>query len=244
MRGEFRYDGQTYSYLMAYLGCTSSDNQENKVGLAVSKTPEGPFGKVGSAPLVDFQKDPSSGIFQWGVGQPSLINLDRKSSVMLFYTRGDKTATRTIVEKWDFSDLSAPKRLSSGKLSEQGLKNLHGAGDFLNNADFVYDPAAKRFYASSDCHPNPTSAPDFISSHFRVCYFDEPTNYQWFFWNTLSVTGPNETGFPRNHNTGILRDEYGHLPNPWLSVYYTVSIEGNNSLWSYRIYDYHVKPEA
>jgi len=239
--GSFKYNGENYSYLMAYLGCTSSDNQENKIGFALSKTPEGPFVKVGNAPIVDFEKDPSSSVFQWGVGQPSLVNMDKKSTVMMFYTRGDKTATRTIAEEWDLSDLSSPKRNSSVKLSETGLKNLNGAQDIINNADFVYDSEAKRFYASSDCHPNPSSAPDFISSHFRIGYFSEPSSYEHFVWRKLCEVGPADSGFARNHNTGILRDEYGHLPNGYVSVYYTVSIEGSNSLWSYRIYDYHIK---
>lgn len=239
--GSFKYNGETYSYLMAYLGCTSSDNQENKIGLAVSKSPEGPFVKVGDAPLVDFQKDPSSSAFQWGVGQPSLVNMDKQGTVMMFYTRGDKTATRTIVEEWDLSDLSNPKRNSSVKLSENGLRTLNGTSDILNNADFVYDSEAKRFYASSDCHPNPSDAPNFISSHFRIGYFEESSSYEYFVWKKLAQVGEDATGFARNHNTGILRDEYGHLPNGYITVYYTVSVTGNSSLWSYRIYDYNIK---
>ncbi len=240
--GEFKYNGESYSYLMAYLGCTSDNSQENKLGLAVAKSPEGPFVKVGNAPLVDFVRDTSKDeIFQWGVGQASLINMDKKADIMLFYTRGDATATRTIVERWDLSDLSKPVCKSSEKLSEAGLTNLKGGADIINNADFVYDSKAGRFYATSDCHPNPTSVPDFISSHFRVTYFDKPSNYKTFTWKYLSQIGPEQTTFERNHNTGILRDEYGHLANNYITVYYTVSDTGNNSLWSYRIYDYHVE---
>ncbi len=241
--GEFRYKGETYSYLMAYLGCITSNSQENDLGIAVAKSPMGPFVKVGNAPLVDFVRNMTidQSIFQWGVGQPSLINMDKKGSIMLFYTRGDHTATRTIAESWDLSDLDDPKRRSSVKLSESGLKNLNGGADILNNADFVYDSAADVFYASSDCHPNPSSVPDYISSHFRVTSFKRPASYSSFGWKYISTVGPGDTGFARNHNTGILRDTYGHLPNGYITVYYTVSKEGNDSLWSYRIYDYHVR---
>lgn len=242
--GEFRYMGETYTCLMAYLGCVTNNSQENDLGIAVAKSPEGPFVKVGNAPLVDFDRDMTvdQNIFQWGVGQPSIINMDKKGSVTLFYTRGDHTATRTIVEQWDLSDLDSPVRLTSVKLSESGLRDLNGGQDIINNADFVYDPATDRFYSSSDCHPNPVSEPNFISSHFRVTYFDQPANYSSFTWKTLVQVGEAQTGFARNHNTGILRDSWGHLPNVgYVSVYYTVSITGSNSLWSYRIYDYHVK---
>ncbi len=239
--GEFKYNGNTYSYLLAYLGCTSNNSQDNKLGFAVANSPEGPFVKVGDAPFIDFVRDNTTDVFQWGVGQASLVNMDKKSNIKLFYTRGDKDGTRTIVEDWDLSDLSSPQKKSSVKLSEFGLKNLNGEGDIINNASFVYDSEAKRFYAVSDCHPNPSSVPDYISSHFRITYFNEPSTYASFTWKSLKTVGASETGFARNHNTGILRDTYGQLPNGYISVFYTVSVEGNDSLWSYRIYDYHIK---
>ncbi len=229
---------------MAYLGCVTDNSQENDLGIAVAKSPEGPFIKVGNAPLVDFVRDMTidQNIFQWGVGQPSIINMDKKGSMLLFYTRGDHTGTRTVIEKWDLSDLDSPVRASSVKLSETGLLDLNFADDILNNADFVYDAQNKRFYASSDCHPNPSSVPDYISSHFRVSSFNEPASYSSFTWRNVAKIGEAETGFARNHNTGILRDAYGHLPEAGVvSVYYTVSVTGDKSLWSYRIYDYHVK---
>lgn len=43
--GEFAYEGETYGYLMAFLGCARTDCQVNEVGLAVAKTPEGPWKK-------------------------------------------------------------------------------------------------------------------------------------------------------------------------------------------------------
>ena len=225
---------------MAYLGCKSNDSQDNKIGLAVSKTPDGEFIRVGSSPFVDFEYEGSADIWEWGVGQPSIINIDKQSRIIMFYTRGDRNGTRTIVEDWDLSDLDSPVRYSSQKLSAKGLKNLNGGSDIINNADFVYDPSQNRYYAVSDCHPNPSSVPDYISSHFRVTYFDYKQSFTSFTWNNLATVGPSQTGFARNHNVGVLRDSYGHLPDKYLSVFYTVSIEGSDCLWSYRIYDYFV----
>lgn len=238
--GSFKYNGEQYSYLMAYLGCTSNDSQDNKIGLAVARSPEGPFTKVGDAPFIDFEYDGSKDIWEWGVGQPSIINIDKKGRIMMFYTRGDRNGTRTIVEEWDLSDLSAPQRKSRSKLSTKGLKNLNGGGDIINNADFVYDPVNRRYYAVSDCHPNPSGEPDYISSHFRVNYFDYSGSFTSFTWKEIATVGNTQTGFARNHNTGILRDSYGHLPDKYLSVFYTVSVTGSDCLWSYRIYDYFV----
>ena len=45
IKGEFKFHGEQYSYLMAYLGCVPSDCTLNETGIAVSKTPEGPWVK-------------------------------------------------------------------------------------------------------------------------------------------------------------------------------------------------------
>ena len=241
IKGVFNYNGTEYSYLMAYLGCTSYDNQENKIGLAVANSPMGPFVKVGETPLVDFKLDPSSKVFQWGVGQASLVSMDKAGKVWLFYTRGDKYSTRTVVRECDFSDLNSPTMKNEVTLSTTGLTNLNGGSDFMNNADFVYDPETNRFYSASDCHPNPSDEPNYIGSAFRVNYF-KGTQLNRGSWHTVAQIGTAKTGAARNHNVGLARDEYGHLCNSdYITVYYTVSITGNQSLWSYRIYEYNVE---
>ena len=240
--GSFSYNGEAYGYLMAYLGCTSYDNQENKIGLAVSKTPEGPFIKVGTEPLVDFTKDTGVTVFQWGVGQPSLINMDEKGQIYLFYTRGDKNGTRLMLDQWELSNLDQSQKLKTVTVSKNGLANLSGGTDFMNNADLLYDAETKRFYAISDCHPNPDDEPNYISSHFRLNYFTHGTSFTNFSWHSLKTVSPAETSFARNHNAGLLRTAYGYLPNDhYITAFYTVSVSGSESLWSYRIYDYNVE---
>jgi len=242
--GDFTYGGTSYKYLMAYLGCTSYDNQDNKIGLAVANSPEGPFVKVGTSPFIDFTMDPSFTGFQWGVGQPSLVSMDRAGKVCLFYTRGDKDGTREMVDEWDLSNLDAPVKIGTEKLSARGLYNLGGGQDIMNNADFVCDAQNDRYYAVSDCHPNPKDAPDYISSHVRVTYFDKESDFSDILWNSVETISPKETDFPRNHNAGILRDEYGQMTeNGYLTVFYTVSKTGDKSLWSYRIYNYNIALE-
>ncbi len=238
--GDFTYQGTSYRYLMAYLGCTSYDSQDNKIGLAVANSPEGPFVKVGNVPIVDFTMDPTVTVFQWGVGQPSLVSMDKVGKVWLFYTRGDKNGTRTVVRICDFSSLDAPVIGAETKLSTMGLKDLSGNADILNNADFMYDPATERFYAASDCHPNPSDTPNYIASHFRLTYFAKPA-FTSAKWQEVATIGESETGFARNHNVGLVRDIYGHLIHDgFITIYYTVSVTGDQSLWSYRIYDYYI----
>lgn len=240
--GEFSYGGESYGYLMAYLGCTSYDNQENEIGLAVAKSPEGPFIKVGTEPFVKFTMDPDVTVFQWGVGQPSLVSMDKKGKVWMFYTKGDADGTRLIVDGWNLSDLDSPTGLLREEISANGLVDLEENQDFMNNADLVYDVENGRFFAVSDCHPNPKDPPNYISAHFRVTYFDKKDSFTQIKWEKLKYVGPVLTDFMRNHNTGVLRDAYGHLNDDgYLSIFYTKSDTGNSSLWSYRIYDYYVE---
>ncbi len=240
IKGSFTYGGTEYPYLMAYLGCTSDNSQDNKIGLAVASTPEGPFIRVGTSPLVDFVRDSSSEAFQWGVGQASLVSIDKSGRAWMFYTRGDLSGTRTVVRECDFSNLDAPVMSDEITLGTSNLLDLNGAVDILNNADFAYDAATGRFYSASDCHPNPESTPNYISSHFRVNYF-KGTDFAGASWKSVATIGADDTAFARNHNVGLVRDEYGHLPaRGYITVYYAVSIEGDSSLWSYRLYDMNI----
>lgn len=77
IKGEFTYQEEKYSYLMAYLGCVTSDNTKNEVGLAVAKAPEGPFIKIESNPICHYELNDNKG-FQWGYGQPSMVSMDKK----------------------------------------------------------------------------------------------------------------------------------------------------------------------
>lgn len=55
--GNIAYSGEKSSYLMAYLGCDfiSNDSQDNKIGLAVAKSPELPFIKIDNDPFIGFE---------------------------------------------------------------------------------------------------------------------------------------------------------------------------------------------
>ena len=74
---------EEYHYALFYLGIRRFW-EINQVGWAVAKTPEGPWHKVGTEPLIT-----SDAAGSWGVGQPSATSIDEKGEVLLFYTRGE-----------------------------------------------------------------------------------------------------------------------------------------------------------
>lgn len=266
VKGKFMLDGVEYQYLMAYLGCRTGNNQNNEIGLAVAQNPEGPFVKTEALnPFVHFERDLSKDeywdVFQWGVGQASLVSMDKAGQVMLIYTRGDLLGTRLVCEKWDLSDLNDPKPIGGEnwkvEVTNSGVVGRDLQQATLLNADFAYEPVSGTLYMVADGAPcyiegvDEPGEPTFITSNLRILRFSQtlpPENMDQFFihditerWHTVQLIGRNDTGYPRNHNAGLLTDPYGWIEaGEDLQVLYSTSLtkQPSNSLWTYRIHQY------
>lgn len=62
-------------------------------------------------------------------------------------------------------------------------------------------------------------------------------------WSQVAMIGAEETGYPRNHNAGLLSDPYGWKPEgDELQVFHAVSLtrERSDSLFTYRIHQWTV----
>ena len=270
IKGEFNYKSEKYSYLMAYLGCVTSNNQDNEVGIAIAKSPEGPWIKPDEInPVVKWTRNMQidQSLFQWGYGQPSLVSVDKKGEVLLFYTAGTHLGTYTVVERIDFSDIENPvwdEAFWDGisprgiKINTRGLFMQGGQPDILNNADFGYDPVNNRFYAIGEAHPIPAAGdsdtPTFISTKLKIIYYGEDAGSSSFKigdtfknqsidkrWTLINEITPSVSGFKRNHNAALVLDAYGHMPqSAAIEAAYSVSDvnKPSDSLWTYRIYRY------
>lgn len=271
IKGEFQLDGVDYGYLMVYLGCATGNNQGNEIGLAVAQNPAGPFVKVDNLnPFVHFERDLSRDeywdIFQWGVGQASLVSLDKKGQIMLIYTQGDLAGTRLVCETWDLSNLNDPQPIGGDnwkrEITNRGVIGRDMQQATLLNADFGYDPVSGKLYMIADGAPcyiegvDEPGEPTFITSNLRVMTFSQtllPENMAGFFvddqgesWQTLRLIDREDTGYPRNHNATLLTDPYGWIEHGEpLQVIYSVSLtrEPSNSLWTYRIHQMEVPIE-
>ena len=233
IKGTFSYGGESYQYLMAYLGCNNDGTDTNEVGLAVAKAPQGPWVKIGDGTQA-FRSYRNSTEYAegnyWGYGQPSLVSVDKEGRVLLFYTKGIKLGTYTFVEEWDFTNLDAPTLIRSAKLSDGGSIGV------LNNADFAYDPVEKSIYCIKEDHAGswyPTDGGvNWISGSNTLFYttglatdtYISDVLFRTYSWAKVATIGESQTGYPRNHNCGILTDEYGWLINyQVIPVVYTMS---------------------
>ena len=231
VKGEFNYKGEKYNYLMAYLGCLTSNGNINEVGIAVSKNPNGPWIKYDNNPFAKY-KDSSDygddGANFWGYGQPSLININKKGRVLLFYTKGIKTGTFTACEEWELSNLDEPVMINSMKVGDGGTIET------LNNADFAYDPFNNRIYVIKEDHVNgwyPTDGGvNWISGSNTVYYttlvstsniVGQLNNAKWA---QVKIIGKSATGYDRVHNCGIVTNEYGYIfTQDYIPICYTMS---------------------
>lgn len=263
IRGKFRYQNTEYTYLMAYLGCTTEDYQKNETGIAVANSPEGPWVKVNSLnPIVPWYDDGdyetelqryisyqgTSSIY-WGTGMPALVSVDGEGDVLMF---NQSTLRGTTIRRWDFSNLDDISLTAEFTVSitHNGIVNSQGGQCKISIPDFAYDPAAGRFYVcgvTDEKNPRDETLTR-VNSHSMVAYLDQiGTTEQLcevlqsgnYTWHMLGYVGPDVTGFERNHNPGIVRNAYGYLENS--SQIDVVVSTGHNSwenenIFTYRLY--------
>lgn len=231
-KGAFEMGGERYSYLMAYLGCKTSNNCCNEVGVAVAKAPQGPWVKAeGLSPIANWYTSAEFNASKWGYGQPCVISSDGAGKVLLFYAKGTEKKTCTQVEEWDLSDLDDPVKIRSAEVREKNVVNAGGNQDCINNADFAYDSVNKRLWCIKEDFPYPTdSGINWIAKTNVLMYadlgdegLDALFGEEVYDWNKSGVLQP--TGeYVRAHNAGIVTDSYGRTVNAFrIPVLYTVS---------------------
>lgn len=255
IKGEFKMQGETYNYLMSYLGCVTEDYSKNETGIAVSKTPAGPWIKVDSLnPIVPWG-DPKifgdntdrNSFTSWGTGMPALISIDGKGEVLLFF----QTSSRgTGIQRWDLSDLDNPQVKFDVARNNNGIVNSQGLKCNVGITDYAYDQDAKRFYVfgvTNEKNP-PNITETLVNSHCVLAYIEnvesteqlceilQSNNYTW---KCEGYVGPENTGWDRNHNPGIVRDPYGYIMDS--SIIQVVVATGrrdypNQNIYTYRLH--------
>ena len=228
IRGKFRMGGVDYKYAMFYLGIDKADCKGNEVGVAFSNDLNATSWVKYSKQVIAFPDDRDKA---WGVGQPSAFSLDREGSVLLTYTRGDTKGTGVLFCQLDMSDMDNLKVGEAKSVSSMGF-NIS-----LHNCDFAVDETNQKVVGvfSGTC---PDVYPSYRESYQCVAY----TALDLFLdgkgtWTRLPDIDYSVTGFYRNHNACLLRDEYGYLKTyKTPSVFYTVSGTAHVAEWSYHIY--------
>ena len=223
--GNFSYQGTNYRYLIAYLGCNTTDNSKNQIGVAVSNSLSGGWVKVGANPLIPCEADAL-----WGTGQPSVISLDPNGRVVIFYTKGTSAKTCTKAQEWDLSNLDAPQLLGSSVVSDAGM------GDFISNADVAYSNGWLMMVC--DRHPfgNGVLSVAARSGIYSAAWDGNISSLASLSWQKEGEVSPEKTGYAKNHNCGLAKTLTGALAERTV-VYTGASEKGTflDSLCTYRL---------
>ena len=236
VKGEFNLKGEKYNYLMAYLGCTTEDYQKNETGIAVAKNIEGPWVKIDKVnPIVPWYDDGNIDVEEskyqsykgtssiyWGTGMPSLLSVDGKGEIILFY---QSTLRGTGIRRIDLSDLENPVVKYTVSITSYGIYRSDNQKCNIGIPDFAFDPVKKRFYVVSVTNErNPKDVTKtLVNSHSLVAYIDNVESvaalsdllYSGIYtWNMVGHVGPGETGWERNHNPGLVKTADAFIPNP------------------------------
>lgn len=218
------YKGESYNYIMTYLGVDQWDCCHNQIGLAVSKNIEGPYIKFEGNPLIPYE-----GRDKWGAGQSTTIVLDSETVLIGYHTTTENAPWA--YRKVKLNDLDNIEIGEEVKVPFVTAGNCYPA--FGKNRIFTVCEERTEEYDSSQI-------PTWVGDKCVVRYKNmegglvasDPSE-----WKELYTIGPAESGFPRNHNPGFLTDTRGYLPSDKeLVVYFTTGIMGEDWLWSYDLY--------
>lgn len=252
IEGEFKMDGVKYRYAMFFLS-NPLEFVYNEIGVAFSNSLDAdswvkyPHQIVRKSWSEEGDQLKSDGNKSWGVGQPSAISLDKKGRVLLTYTKGDDAGTRLLWREIDMSDMDNLVVGSANEIVSNGwFRRDCQTPDYGANSDFAVNFDEDRVVMVRPVHPFDKEYPAYVASCIEVLWMPFSDFMQGEGeWRAMCRIGADDSGFPRNHNAGIMRDSFGHIKD-WdtPTIYFTVSriapevepILDRHAEWSYSIY--------
>lgn len=260
IEGSFNWNNTNYKYAMFFLS-NRYGVYYNEIGVAFSnsldadswvKYPRQIIRKTwpdeGDQPIGDGGKS-------WGVGQPSAVSLNKQGKVLLTYTIGDIGGTRIVWSEADFSDMNHYTISPPTTMVQSGLLAIDRTSrDYTCNSEFAINREADKIVMIRPVQPMPHDYPAYLNSELEIDYM----NLSDFLnlsgsWTPVYRITPADTGYPRNHNATLLRDNFGHIAD-WEepTFYFTVSKAtpevqpsgSHHAEWTYHIWKSSVVKEG
>lgn len=233
IKGDFLYNNKMYRYLMAYAGTTENDRVSSQIGFALATRPDEEFIKVGTAPIVTYNKSDwtNSASTAEGVTNPSLVSKDGSNQIWLFYSfMSPITTSSSRVLEFDLS--GDMKNLVSYSDIEGLYVNNKGVVEgstvpTLLDADYAYEVYSNTLFSVADYHsgnvtvkPYKTSAVAAYKADLDDVIYSIPnpeteiTGWEYLDNITTQDTKGDETGkigYSRIYSACIVKDAYGHI---------------------------------
>lgn len=252
IEGRFTWNNATYKYALFYLS-NMYGVYYNEIGVAFSndlnadnwvKYPKQIVKKTWST---EGDQEIGGNGKSWGVGQPSVVSLDGKGKLLLTYTIGDIGGTRIAWSEADFSNMDNYTITTPQTIVQTGLKAIDNQSrDYTCNSEFAINKDADKIVMIRPVQPMPNTYPNYLNSSLEIDYMNlSDFMNQRGYWMPIYRITPDDTGYPRNHNATLLRDNFGSLEN-WKepAFYFTVSKAApdvqpsgtNHAEWTYHIW--------
>lgn len=236
IKGTFTFNGESYAYLMAYAGTDNSTSRKGaQISLAVAKSASGPFIRVSENPLITWSPYDYSQygeLISNGVQEPSLLNYNGESQVILFYSLFNPNTTYSC--KYVLLDLSGDLKDLQPKKGERGnLLSKKGVADMSTDpacigADFALSQDKTTLFAVRDYYPISALSPAVAEAVQVLCAPVEILK------ETIGASSPEWTilddkisaldtavweqegmmGYDRVYSACIIANEYGYLATP------------------------------
>ncbi len=229
VNGDFTYNSESYSFLMAYAATSQEDGLAQSIGLAVAKEIDGEYVRVGDAPILHYDKAQYGN--NAGFYAPSLINKDGESAVGLFYTRADIYGHFLYFGNADMSNLDDLK-LTGNMVTNGG--NLHGgdAVTMMPNMDLALSTDGYLF-AVKDVSPSASQRPMTAQSiELAKILLDELATTDagegWISLETFDYLDL-DNGYERAYSPCLVSDLFGYMLEEVEIVYNVSDTEAVNS---------------
>lgn len=225
VKGVFTLDGTAYHYLIAYCATDDANDCGFQIGLAVAQDPLGEWVKVGTSPVISFDRE-QYGKSSVGCYAPSVVNYDTISGIRIFYTYADTYGH--FAHMWD-ANLTDLNNISGQTAMLPHGGNLHSGDAVLMfpNADFCYDEENDEFYTVKDYSPAASDEAPYFANQIELGRIAESELYTiepGKGWESIQVYDyiDLETDYERLYSACIVSDAYGHMLPGDIEVVYNV----------------------
>ncbi len=229
IQGSFGYNGQAYSYLMAYQGRSVYQDRNYGIGFAVGNSPDGEFTRIPDC-VLHYERELYGDAY--GYGNPSLVSYDNASKFRLFYTSGDPVGSAEYFVELDGANLGSLAVPAEQAVIVSGLSESDpAAAPTFRDADFALDGetliAVRNRYPSGEFPALPQAVQVIgmpVSNLYTVA-----SGTQWTIIASeiasfdLSDYDNDRTGWQRIYSPALVRDAYGRFCGDEIGVYLTVT---------------------
>ncbi len=228
VKGEFSYNSENYSYLLAYAATAQDDGMAQSIGLAVAKEIDGTYIRVGDKPVLSYDKSQYGN--NVGFYAPSLVNKDGKSAVGLFYTRADIYGHYLYFGNADMSDLDS-LTLTGNMITNEGDLSGGDAVTMMPNMDVALG-ADGYLYAVKDISPSAAQKPMTATAieYAKIKVEELATTDAGEGWISLATFDylDLDNGYERAYSASLVCDLYGHMLTVAEIVYNVSDTEAQN----------------